>query len=456
MTSIASTGSSSSFAIPRVCTVTRAGWALLDDRLKRQGVDLGNAAHRLAMVRSLRLPEGVLSDIACGLSPAVSEFFLKPLADFAKMPLQAIAETRAQELLTFGGTAGTAEIRLWMPACDVAPVLSQAASGGGLHIKIGTGPGRVRAAGSYGAQLLCQRHDGERIVPGARYLLESRGEHLVGLAFGGEAFALEDHLSPSGEASYGGVVGAAEVRVLARVVAELALGRSWRPEQFAAELADVVVPEEGWALLCEHLSAEGMDPALPSGRYKLSEEFGVPVSTFYALWESRGSVAPHVLLGELCERVSLDLADVLKDEACAYLPFRHATGGGALGLIVSAAWSDLPVALRADCLFVTGADLLPHRPAGTVFFATGAVTLTCGCSYLVERRGHGLLVARAIGPEQLGAADVWRFVCEGTADEFSVPVGSLGDHAPGRLVIYAPDAPYAILGRIVGELRILT
>ena len=454
MSLMVSTVSKRPFAIPRVCTVTRAGWALLDDGLKRQGVDLANAAHRLAMVRSLSLPEGVLSDIACGLSPAVSEYFLKPLADLAKMPLLAIAETRAQELLTFGGTAGAAEMRFWMPACDGASALSEAGSTGGLHVQIGVGPGRVRAAGSYGAELLCQRDDGARIVPGARYLLELHGEQVVGLAFGGEAFALEDHVAASGEVSYGRVVGMADVAVLARVVAELAIGRSWRPEQFAAEQADVVVPPKGWALLCEHLSAEGMDPSLPSGRFKLAEEFGVPVSTFFALWESRGSAAPRVLLAELCERVSLDVADVLTDEACAYLPFRQATGGSALGLIVSASWSDLPVSLRTDCLYVTGADLTPSRPAGTILLATGAVTLTCGYSYLVERRGHGLLVGRALGPDQAIAGDMWRFVCEASAEEFRVAVGSQGGHASGRLVLYGPDAPYSILGRIVGELRV--
>ena len=313
----------SSFAIPRVWAVTRAGWTLLDDRLKHQGVDLTVTAHRQALVKSLRLPEGVLSDIACGLSPAISEFFLKPLAHFAKVPLHAITETRAQELLTFAGVDGGADIRIWVPATVLAPEMAHVARAGGIHMRVGVGSDRVRASGDYGAELLCRRTDAGQVESGGRYLIRHQGQYVVGLAFGSDAFALEDHGVQADGGNYQAIVGMNDVDVVAKVVAELSLGRAWRPEEFASEFAEVVVPESGWNLLCDYLRAEGLDPAMPAGRHKLSQEFGVPASTFYQLWENKGSAAPRVLLAELCERVSLDISEVLNQDECAYLPFLH-------------------------------------------------------------------------------------------------------------------------------------
>jgi hypothetical protein len=431
--------------------VTRAGWKLLDDRLKLQGVDLAVAAHRQALVKSLRLPEGVLSDIACGLSPAISEYFLKPLAEFAKVPLHAITETRAQELITFAGLDGGGDLRIWVPAAVLAAEMAGVVMAGGIHIRVGVGPGQVRASCDYGAELLCKRIVSGQVEAGGRYLIRHHGQHVVGLAFGSDAFALDDHGRQGGESNYQAIVGVREVEVVAQVVAELSVGRAWRPEEFASECAEVVVPESGWALLCEYLRAEGLDPALPAGRHKLSQEFGVAASTFYQLWESKGSSAPRSLLAELCERASIDISVVLNQDECEYLPFRDVMGPEAFGLIVPADWSDLPVALRQDCVFVRNSELV-HPLPGTLMLATTALSITAGASYLIDQRGSGLLVARALQPEG-SSGGLWRFAREGEGSEFTMPVGSAGQRAD-RLLIYSPEAPHALVGRLIGELRV--
>ena len=64
MTSIASTVSNSSFAIPRVCTVTRAGWALLDDRLDVIATD--HAPHTLSEKGYFRDAKGSLTPFPKG------------------------------------------------------------------------------------------------------------------------------------------------------------------------------------------------------------------------------------------------------------------------------------------------------------------------------------------------------------------------------------------------------